>query len=306
MRTYIENYIGQLRIRNFSENTIDAYRRDLIKYLRYLQNSCEITHFSEIQSDHIRSYIHLLSEDCLSSRTIARTLSSINRFHVYLMSEEILDKNPATQLKKWIISKTLPDILSVQEVDDILNQIDTSTHLGKRDFALLELLYSCGLRVSEMCALKRIDIMDSSEMIRVRGKGSKERLVPIGKKAIKALDDYFRYSRVKLSKKSRVEFGEVFLSNNGKPLTRMTINNIIAKYTVSARIEKQISPHTFRHSFATHLIEGGADLRFVQVMLGHDNLVTTQIYTHLDKDYLRDKISDHPRWKKPKKNVTKN
>jgi len=181
-------------------------------------------------------------------------------------------------------------------VEEILDNIDTESVLGKRDLALLEILYSCGLRVSETCTLRGIDILQDSEMIRVRGKGNKERLVPIGPRAMKILDQYLQYSRPMLLKRGS-EVGEIFLSRNGKLLTRMTVYNILIKYSTEAHIKKQISPHTFRHSFATHLLEGGADLRAVQEMLGHSNIVTTQIYTHLDIHHLQEVHKTfHPRW----------
>ena len=296
MENHINNYIRLLRVKNLSKNTIDAYQRDLKKYINYIQVSCEISNLKEIQPEHIRSYIHYLTDDSLSSRTIARTLSSINRFHTYLCMEEIVNENPAVSIKRRKIPQTLPNVLSVEEVEEILDNIDTESILGKRDLALLEILYSCGLRVSEACTLRGIDILQDSEMIRVRGKGNKERLVPMGPRAMEKLDQYLQYSRPKLLKLGS-EVGEIFLSRNGKPLTRMTIYNILIKYSTEAHIKKQISPHTFRHSFATHLLEGGADLRAVQEMLGHSNIVTTQIYTHLDKHYLQEvHKSFHPRW----------
>ena len=296
MKNHINNYIRLLRVKNLSKNTIDAYQRDLKKYINYIQDSCEISELNKIQPDHIRSYIHYLTNDSLSSRTIARTLSSINRFHTYLCMEEIVNKNPAVQIKRRKNPQTLPNVLSVEEVEEILGNIDEDSIIGKRDYALLEILYSCGLRVSEACTLRGIDIFQDSEMIRVRGKGNKERLVPIGPKAMKKLDQYLQYSRPKLLKR-RWEVGEIFLSRNGKPLTRMTIYNILIKHSTEAHIKKQVSPHTLRHSFATHLLEGGADLRAVQEMLGHSNIVTTQIYTHLDKHYLQEVHKTfHPRW----------
>jgi len=295
MKNHINNYIRLLRVKNLSKNTIDAYQRDLKKYINYIQVSCEISNLKEIQPEHIRSYIYYLTDDSLSSRTIARTLSSINRFHTYLCMEEIVNENPAVNIKRKKIPQTLPNVLSVEEVEEILGNIDTESVLGKRDLALLEILYSCGLRVSEACTLIGIDILQDLEMIRVRGKGNKERLVPLGPRAIKKLDQYLKYSRPKLLKRG-LEVGEIFLSRNGKPLTRMTIYNILIKYSTEAHIKRQISPHTFRHSFATHLLEGGADLRAVQEMLGHSNIVTTQIYTHLDKLYLQEVHKTfHPR-----------
>ena len=211
MKNHINNYIRLLRVKNLSKNTIDAYQRDLKKYINYIQVSCEISNLKEIQPEHIRSYIHYLTDDSLSSRTIARTLSSINRFHTYLCMEEIVNENPAVHIKRRKIPQTLPNVLSVEEVEEILDNIDTESVLGKRDLALLEILYSCGLRVSEACTLIGIDILQDLEMIRVRGKGNKERLVPLGPRAIKKLDQYLQYSRPKLLKR-RWEVGEIFLN----------------------------------------------------------------------------------------------
>ena len=296
MENHLNNYIRLLRVKNLSKNTIDAYQRDLKKYIHFIQDSCEISKLTKIKSEHIRSYIHYLTDDSLSSRTIARTLSSINRFHAYLCMEEIVNENSAVSIKRRKIPQTLPNVLSVEEVEEILDNIDTESVLGKRDLALLEILYSCGLRVSETCTLRGIDILQDSEMVRVRGKGNKERLVPIGPRAMKILDQYLQYSRPMLLKRGS-EVGEIFLSRNGKLLTRMTVYNILIKYSTEAHIKKQISPHTFRHSFATHLLEGGADLRAVQKMLGHSNIVTTQIYTHLDIHHLQEVHKTfHPRW----------
>jgi len=296
VKNYLDNYIRLLRVRNLSKHTIDAYNRDLRNYIDFIKDMCKIDKLTEIRQEHIRSYIHFLNDKNLSSRTIARVLSSINRFHTYLCSENILSENPNTNIKRRKIPQTLPNVLTVEEVEEIIGRIDTNSVLGLRDSALLELLYSCGLRVSEACILRGIDFLQDIEMIRVRGKGKKERLVPIGPKAMKVLNQYILYSRPSLLKRG-LEVGEIFLSRNGKPLTRMTIFNILTKYSTGAHIKKQISPHTFRHSFATHLLEGGADLRAVQKMLGHSNIVTTQIYTHLDKQYLQEVHKTfHPRW----------
>jgi len=296
MKKYIENYIQLLRIKNLSPNTIDAYQRDLHKYRLYLLNQYQIKNVSEIRPKHIRMFIQFLADEALSPKTLSRILSSLNRFHKFLCMEEIMSDNPTLNVKKIKTSRSLPNVLTVHEVEQILESINIDTHLGKRDLALLEILYSCGLRVTEACRLRGMDIFYDSEMIKVKGKGNKERLVPIGGRAMKVLSQYLKLARPFLIKRGS-ESGEIFLSQNGKPLTRMTINNILSKYASKTRIKKKISPHTLRHSFATHLLEGGADLRAVQEMLGHSNIATTQIYTHLDTQYLQEvHRSFHPRW----------
>ena len=183
--------------------------------------------------------------------------------------------------------KKLPSVLTLEEINEILGSVDTALQLGKRDFALLELLYSAGVRVSELCDLNMSDLLVDSELIRVRGKGNKERLIPIGSRAWKSINDYLKYERPGLAKKEN-NLGKIFLSRNGYPLTRMAVNIILKKWTQASGLKKNVSPHTFRHSFATHLLEGGADLRAVQEMLGHVDISTTQIYTHLDRSHLKE------------------
>ena len=194
------------------------------------------------------------------------------------------------------ISRKLPKVLTVAEVDSILENVDTVNNFGIRDLALLELMYSAGLRVTEVCDLILTDMLYDSEMIRVQGKGNKERIVPLGPQARKHLDSYLKHVRPGLSRKGK-NVGKVFLSRNGRPLTRMAVWLIFKKWIQAAKIKKDVSPHTLRHSFATHLLEGGADLRAVQEMLGHADISTTQIYTHLDREYLKEvHRTFHPRW----------
>jgi integrase/recombinase XerD len=192
--------------------------------------------------------------------------------------------------------RKLPIVLSPQEIDIILNAVDISNDLGIRDLAVLEILYSGGLRVTELCDLKLTDVLLDAEMLRVTGKGNKQRLVPLGPRAIRCLDKYFKRVRPSFARKNKNQ-GKIFLSRNGNPLTRMMVWLIIKKWVAFTDIKKDISPHTLRHSFATHLLEGGADLRAVQEMLGHADISTTQIYTHLDKEYLKEvHRTFHPRW----------
>ncbi|MFQ6676951.1 MAG: site-specific tyrosine recombinase XerD [Fidelibacterota bacterium] len=296
MEAHLYDYITMLRVeRNLSLNTIEAYRRDLKNYISYLEDR-GLKSISGIKQKHIRGFIRELADAHLSPASIARIFSSIRTYHSFLSTEHFSNTNPSQLLEAPKLPRKLPEILTVQEVDDILDAVDRSAKLGKRDLALLEILYSTGLRVSEVCNLNLTGILFDFEMIRVIGKGDKERLVPLGKQALERLNDYIQKERPALSRKRETK-GIVFLSRNSRPLTRMTVYNILKKWCQAAGITKKVSPHTMRHSFATHLLEGGADLRAVQEMLGHVDISTTQIYTHLDKEHLKEvHRTFHPRW----------
>jgi integrase/recombinase XerD len=297
VENHLKNYITFLRIeKNLSPNTIEAYERDLNRYLHFLKDEIKIDNLNDIKQKDVRKYIRTLNDCHLSVTSINRIFSSIRSFHNYLTGEEIIHKNPILMLDAPKVPRKLPMVLTPQEIETILSSVDTTINLGKRDLAILEILYSGGLRVTELCDLKLTDLLIESEMLRVTGKGNKVRIVPLGPRAIKCLDDYFKTIRPGLARKKQNN-GKIFLSRNGKPLTRMMIWNLIKKYVGMTNIKKEISPHTFRHSFATHLLEGGADLRAVQEMLGHSDISTTQIYTHLDKEYLKEvHRTFHPRW----------
>lgn len=296
MDTHLHDYITMLRVeRNLALNTIDAYSRDLKNYVHYLELK-GLKSVKGIKQKHIRGFIRELADIHLSASSISRVFSSIRSYHSFLNAEHWIENNPSQLLEAPKLPRKLPEVLTVQEVDDILDAIDESSALAMRDLALLEILYSAGLRVSEACNLNLTGLLLDSEMIRVFGKGSKERLVPMGKSAMQRLDDYLHFDRPELARKRETK-GIVFLSQNGRPLTRMTVYNILKKWSLAAGITKKISPHTLRHSFATHLLEGGADLRAVQEMLGHADISSTQIYTHLDKEYLKEvHRTFHPRW----------
>ena len=281
--------------KNLSTNSITSYKTDLKRYINFLFNKESIQDLNSIRQIHIRNFIRYLNDQNLSSASINRSFSSIRSYHKYLSGEEKISHNPTQLLEAPKISKKLPKVLSIQEVDVIINSVKLEESMGYRDKAILETLYSAGLRVSELCALEMNNILFDSAMLRVVGKGNKERYVPLGSKAIKLINDYCKYIRSLLVNKKKTD-GNVFLSKNGKKLTRMTIFNIMKKWTKISGINKDISPHTFRHSFATHLLEGGADLRAVQEMLGHSDISTTQIYTHLDNEYLKEvHRTFHPR-----------
>ena len=296
MDTYLEDYLTMLRVeKNLSTNSITSYKTDLKRYINFLFNKESIQDLNSIRQIHIRNFIRHLNDQNLSSASINRSFSSIRSYHKYLSSEEKISHNPTQLLEPPKISKKLPKVLSIQEVDVIINSVKLEEFMGYRDKAILETLYSAGLRASELCALEMNNILFDSTMLRVVGKGNKERYVPLGSKAIKLINEYCKYIRSLLINKKKTD-GNVFLSKNGKQLTRMTIFNIMKKWTQISGINKDISPHTFRHSFATHLLEGGADLRAVQEMLGHSDISTTQIYTHLDNEYLKEvHRTFHPR-----------
>ncbi len=282
--------------RNLSPNSIQAYSRDLSRYLAYLSEKFKLSHIAKVTQKQIRSYLQHLNSSGLAPRSISRSFSSIRSYHRFLAAENILDSNPTQLIDAPKLPKRLPSVLSVEEVHQLLSAISTDTPAGKRDMAVVECLYSAGLRVSELCDLSLVDLMQEKDMLRVTGKGNKERLVPLGTLAIERLDEYLKHVRPGWARKGGNK-GKVFLSRNGKPLTRMTVFNCLQKWSKEAGLRKKISPHTLRHSFATHLLEGGADLRAVQEMLGHADISTTQIYTHLDKEYLKEvHRTFHPRW----------
>ena len=294
MNDYFQDYLIMLRVeRNVSANTIDAYRRDLKQYLGYIDD-IGIKLVYNISSDNIRDYIRNLNNQGLAPKSIARIISSIRSYHNFLSSEQIIKENPALNLDTPKIPRKLPLVLNEKEISNIIKAIDDEYQFAKRDKAIVEMLYSCGIRVSELCDLETSNLFIDDDLIRVMGKGSKERLLPIGGRAKRLLDDYLIHSRHKLIKKT--SSSSVFVSRNGKPLTRAMINNILKKWALKSGTTKPVSPHTLRHSFATHLLEGGADLRFVQALLGHSDITTTQIYTHLDKHHIKQVYrSHHPR-----------
>jgi integrase/recombinase XerD len=291
----IRNYLEFLRFeKNLAQNTIKSYEFDFIKYRDFIAKS-GIRTASEISEEHISKFLASLHSRNLTPRSVARTLSTIRGFHRYLLGEEDVRDDPTQIIDTPKQEKNLPEVLSISEVDKILNQPDTSGRLGIRDRALLETLYATGIRVSELVNLKQSNLMVDDGLILVYGKGSKERLVPIGHSAQRWIREYQKQSRVHIAKAGRSQ-DYLFLNIRGTRLTRDMIRRIVEKYSASAEIGKKVHTHTFRHSFATHLLEGGADLRAVQEMLGHADISTTQIYTHIDREYLKEvHRTFHPR-----------
>jgi integrase/recombinase XerD len=295
MKIFLKEYLNVLRLeKNLSENTIISYRNDLTTLIGFLESE-NVTDLSGVDHKLLNSFFRNLQELGLSRTSAARYYSSIKGFFNYLYANSYIKFNPVEKVSPPKLSKSLPSVLTVEEMDKILSMPNPEDKLGLRDKSILEVLYACGLRVSELIYLKVSNLLFDEEIIRVFGKGSKERLVPIGSSAIKWTNEYLKKSRPLLEKKSKSE-NIVFLNSRGTKLSRMGIWKIVDRYTKEAGVEREVHPHTFRHSFATHLLEGGADLRAVQEMLGHADISTTQIYTHIDRDYIKQMHRDyHPR-----------
>jgi len=291
---YIKGFKSYLQIeRSLSENSIYAYTRDVKKLADYAISQGVLA--TKVDRDIITHFLVELNKKKISNRSQARLISSIKSFYKYLIIEDCIKSDPVELIESPKIGLKLPDTLSLIEIDKLISAIDLSNSQGERNRAILETLYSCGLRVSELISLRLSNIQFREGYLRVVGKGDKERLAPIGERALKYLNIYVNEVRNNHKiQKGHEDF--VFLNNRGMKLTRVMIFLIIRKLAGMVGLNKKISPHTFRHSFATHLIEGGADLRAVQEMLGHESITTTEIYTHLDKDYLRSNIIQfHPR-----------
>ncbi|MCX6138121.1 MAG: site-specific tyrosine recombinase XerD [Ignavibacteriales bacterium] len=280
-------------------NSIEAYRRDLQRYTVYLSLH-SVNDIAAVTNQHIAAYVRHLHGVGLSAKSIARNLSAIKGLHKYLLNEGQVTSNPTENVNLPAIGKSLPDVLTFEEVELILRSIGPKSstdhsNLFIRDRAIIETLYATGIRVSELIALKQHQVLAEEQLIRVFGKGAKERLVPIGVPALNAIAVYEERLRPLLVR-GHATNGILFLNRRGKGLTRAMIWNLVKEYTRRSGIEKEVHPHTFRHTFATHLLEGGADLRAVQEMLGHSDITTTQLYTHIDRDFIRTEHQKyHPR-----------
>ena len=294
--SYLKGFSAYLQLeRSLSKHSIEAYLSDVDKLQQYYLAVNKQLVLTAITLKDLREFITWLNEIGMQANTQARVVSGIKAFFSYLVQEAILTDNPSALLEAPKMSRKLPDTLSIFEINQLIDAIDASKPEGMRNKAILEVLYGCGLRVTELVELRISTIYPDTEFIKVIGKGNKERLVPIGAVALKLLGIYLNQVRVHLSiKKGHEDF--VFLNRTGTRLSRISVFTLIKDLALKTGIHKNISPHTFRHSFATHLIEGGADLRAVQDMLGHASITTTEIYTHLDRDYLRSIITQfHPR-----------
>ena len=286
----IIKYKQYLRLeKSLSENTIMAYATDLDKLTIYLEE--EQINILDVGLENLENFTACLRDVGICPRSQARILSGIRSFYHFLLLEDYIKQDPTELLGSPLIGKHLPDILTVEEIDNLIGTIDRSTREGQRNCAILETLYSCGLRVSELCNLKISDLYLNEGFIKVDGKGNKQRLVPISPKAIKEIKNYFITRNEGLIKPEFEDF--VFISKFGKNISRIMVFHIIKELAEKTGLKKKISPHTFRHSFATHLLEGGANLRAIQCMLGHESIGTTEIYTHIDRTRLRNEIINH-------------
>lgn len=292
----IEGFRTYLKLeKGLSDNSIHAYVTDLLKLVQFLKEKGIDAGPEKVVLANLKAMMEDIAQKGISPRTQARVISGIKSFYKYLLIEEKVDRDPTALLEAPRVGRKLPEILSVEEIDSIINAIDNKKPEGQRNKAILETLYSCGLRVSELIDLKISNLFFESGFVKIEGKGSKERLVPISTKAIKEINLYLSEYRRNLKISPACE-DVLFLNRRGKKLSRVMIFTIIKSLSQKVGLLKNISPHTFRHSFATHLIDGGANLRAVQEMLGHESIITTEIYTHLDKEYLKNTIIQfHPR-----------
>jgi len=281
--------------RALAEHSIDAYHRDVSKLIQYLDMQGVTAGPLHITKDELTGFLKFVHELGLGARTQARILSGVKAFYRYLLMEDLMTHDPSSQIEGPKLSRKIPEVLSVEELDLMLSNIDLSHPLGHRNRAMLETLYACGLRVSELTHLKISDFYPEEGYVKVVGKGDKERIVPMGTEAIQQNLYYMEHTRAHQKIHPDCE-DFLYLNRRGKNLTRVMIFTIIKNLADFVGIKKKVSPHTFRHSFATHLVEGGADLRAVQDMLGHESITTTEIYTHIDTQYLRKNIMQyHPR-----------
>lgn len=287
----IKSFVNYLKLeKSLSDNTINAYRFDLKLFCEFIEKKKKGISTEQITEDLLIDFISYVEKKqnkkrkIYSDKSVYRLISVLKSFFKYLIIEDIVKDNPAENIDSPKTSRILPAVLTIDEVDKMLNSADISDKFGLRDRAILETMYASGLRVSEVVNLELNNIFFQDGFLRIFGKGAKERIVPIGKSALMFINKYCSESRNKIKNTDSGNY--VFLNFRGKKMTRMTVWNIVKKYSAAAGIKKEIHPHTLRHTFATHLLEGGADIRIIQEMLGHSDISTTQIYTHIDKEYL--------------------
>ena len=294
--SYIKGFKAYLQLeRSLSGNSVEAYIHDVMKLTQFFDASSLNLQPAQVELKHLQDFLRWITELGMTARTQARVISGMKGFYKYLLLENLVRTDPTEMLESPKIGRKLPSTMSIQEIDLLLNAIDLSKTGGERNRAMLETLYGCGLRVTELVELKISCIYFNEGFLKIIGKGNKERLVPLGSVAQKRLTSYLEFVRPHIPLKKGFE-DFVFLNRRGSKLTRVMIFTIIKDLIKKTGLKKNVSPHTFRHSFATHLVEGGADLRAVQEMLGHESITTTEIYTHLDREYLRSTILQyHPR-----------
>ncbi len=295
LRDLLDAFLGYLQLeKGASENTFDNYRLDLQRYVTYLEDQ-GIETINDVTSDHIRKWLQILHSLGLVDTTRARNLSTVRAFHKFLCRELDQDYNPTSGIQGPRVRRPIPDVMTYEQIQDLLALPDTDTPIGLRDRAMLEVLYACGLRISELLDLRVTHLRAGGDFLLIMGKGSKERMVPIGIPAKEATKNYMRKGRPQLAKPHK-RTDALFLNVRGESLSRMGFWKILQGYLQKVPWKTRVTPHTFRHSFATHLLEGDADLRAVQEMLGHADISTTQIYTHIDREFLREQIiTFHPR-----------
>ncbi|KIY21596.1 MULTISPECIES: site-specific tyrosine recombinase XerD [Mesobacillus] len=296
MEDRLDDFIHFLVVeKGLAKNTIIAYKRDLNSYIHYLNNVEQLGDLNGVQRPQIVHFLKFLKDSGKSSKTLARHIASIRAFHHFLLREKAVDHDPTVHIESPQHERSLPNVLSMEEVETLLESPKLTGPFGYRDKAMLEMMYATGMRVSELIGLQLSDVHLTMGFVRCMGKGSKERIIPIGKTASDAIEEYLEKGRPKLKAKTYKE-DALFLNHHGKGLTRQGFWKILKRLTAEAGIEKELTPHTLRHSFATHLLENGADLRAVQEMLGHADISTTQIYTHVTKMRLKDVYTKfHPR-----------
>lgn len=308
MRTSLISFMWQSEINGYksflqlekslSANSVESYLRDVRKLTAYLQENSAAASLEKVDHTLLQGFIHHIASSGMNAKSQARTISGIRSFFKYCVLEKIIDTDPAVLLELPKIQRTLPDVLSFEEIESMISQVDRSRPDGERNKAILEVMYSSGLRVSEVVNLQFSWLYLDIDFIKVTGKGDKQRLVPIGAAASRQIQLYMETTR-KQAKVAKGYEDYVFLNKNGKNLSRVYVFTLIKDLALAAGIKKNVSPHTFRHSFATHLIEGGADLRAVQEMLGHESITTTEIYTHIDKHFLKRTLENyHPAFKR--------
>lgn len=295
-QSYIKGFKAYLQLeKSLSPNSVEAYQRDIEKLTQFMEYHQINVQPDKLTLHQLQDFLKWANNLGMSPRTQSRVISGIKAFYKYLILENVITINPTTLLESPKLGRKLPDTLSVEEIDKLISAIDLSSPEGQRNKAMLETLYSSGLRVSELTSLKISNLYLKEGFIRIVGKGDKERIVPIGRTAIKFINIYLQEIRVHVPVKKESE-DILFLNRRGRKLTRVMVFIIIKTLAEKIGLNKKISPHTFRHSFATHLIEGGADLRAIQDMLGHESITTTEIYLHMDREYLRETIMQfHPR-----------
>ncbi|XFA99384.1 site-specific tyrosine recombinase XerD [Candidatus Izemoplasma sp. B36] len=295
LESNLKEYVYYLKItKNLSKNTIDSYQRDLKEYISFLEKNYKFRRYDQVEKKHIDNFIKSLARKKISPKSVTRKISSIHSFHRYLLEEKIVEKDVTVRIKKPVTPKTLPSVLNLDEIDKF---IDASNGLGKpldlRNRAMVELAYGSGLRVSELLDLNISDLHLNMSLVNITGKGNKERIVPLGEESIIAIRKYLVDARPLLKPKHREI---LFLNKKGEKLSRIGFYKVIKNIALKAGIKKKMSPHTLRHSFATHLLENGANLRSVQDLLGHEDILTTEIYTHVTKKHIQEVYElNHPR-----------